>query len=87
MTRQEAASLIWRITQGQFGTPPKQAKLSDEPVAWAQEGVHYVVATSMYGPETVADAAGAIDYDSEKPMLRQEAAALLAKFSKNLLGM
>ncbi|MFC0331471.1 hypothetical protein ACFOLF_23905 [Paenibacillus sepulcri] len=33
----------------------------------------------MYGPETVTDTVGAIDYDSEKPMLRQEAAALLAK--------
>ncbi|WP_199930299.1 serine hydrolase [Brevibacillus brevis] len=84
LTRQEAANIVWRMAFGYFHAEPKKANLSGRTDAWALEGVHFVVAKGLYGPEVVKDRDGSIDYKSEQPMVRKEAAALLSRFADQL---
>lgn len=83
LTRQEAASIILQIA-GLLGDAPKEANLAGHTDSWALEGVRYVVAKQLYGPEITKNKKGAVDYRSKDPMLKQEAAALLSKFTANL---
>lgn len=85
ISRQEAATIVWRVAQYFVGLPPHEASLGGETDAWAVEGVKFVVAKGMYGPEVKPGEGGSVDYKSKQPMLRQEAAAMLNLFSKNLL--
>ncbi|GFN32174.1 serine hydrolase [Paenibacillus xylaniclasticus] len=85
ITRQEAASIIWRIAHDVLGAPALQAKLSTSPSPWANEAVQFVVAAGLYGPEVQVDASGAADYMPGNTLLRQEAAVLLAKLIENLM--
>ncbi len=78
ITRQEAAVILSRMMLLQ-GVEPMDAKLAGATDAWAVESVKLVVALGLYGPETVEDTNGAIDYKSKQPMLRQEAAIMFAK--------
>ncbi|GGF98057.1 hypothetical protein GCM10010912_48490 [Paenibacillus albidus] len=84
ITRQEAAMLIWRMAARLQGPVKAQAQLAGETDKWAEESVKYVVSHTLYGPEIVPDRSGAVNYQSKRPMLRQEAAALLDLFIKKL---
>jgi len=85
MTRQEAATIVWRMAFGYLHAEPKKAKLSGHTASWALDGVQYVVSKGLYGPEVSKDSDGGINYQSDRPMLRQEAAALLSQFADKLL--
>lgn len=79
ITRQEAASLAWKFAQMYRPDLPQTAKLSGEqPSPWAREAVSFVAAAKLFGPEVSVGADGTVDYKPTRPMLRQEAAALLA---------
>lgn len=67
-----------------FSCRAEKAKLSGRTDAWALEGVHFVVAKGLYGPEVVKGRDGSLDYKSEQPMVRKEAAALLSRFADQL---
>lgn len=79
ITRQEAAAIVARVARAALYFPQVSANLSAKPEPWAQQDVELVVGMGLYGPETKPDANGAIDYEPERPMLKQEAAALLAQ--------
>jgi len=79
ITRQEAALLAWKFAQTYSTDQPQKAKLSGEqPSSWARDAVQFVAAAKLFGPEVKIGANGAINYEPMRPMLRQEAAALLA---------
>jgi hypothetical protein len=85
LTRQEAATIIWRMAFNHLGAEPQKPSLSGHTDDWALEGVHFVIAKQLYGPEVVEGKDGTFDYHSKQPMLKQEAAALLSRFADNLL--
>lgn len=85
MTRQEAATIVWRMAFGYLHAEPQKANLSGKTDSWALDGVHYVVEKGLHGPEVSKDRDGGINYQSDQPMLRQEAAALLSQFADKLL--
>ncbi|MNC70301.1 hypothetical protein D3C75_1210960 [compost metagenome] len=60
------------------------AKLAGDTAPWAVDAVKYIVNNGMYGPELALNSAGALDYRSTEPLLRQEAAALLSLFCNRL---
>lgn len=84
ITRQEAALIVWRLASNYLYAKPLEAELKGETDEWALEGVRYVVAKSLYGPEIENTDSGAVDYQSKQPLLKQEAAALLSAFADNL---
>lgn len=84
LTRQEAATIIWRMAFNYLGAAPKKAALSGHTDAWALEGVRFVIAKQLYGPEVVEGNDGTFNYNSKQPMLKQEAAAMLSRFADNL---
>ena len=85
ITRQEAASIVWGFIQSNTFTSAPQAKLTGTPPApWASDAVQFVAAMHLFGPEVKADADGAVDYEPTRPMLRQEAAAMLAEFCERI---
>ncbi|MCR8844631.1 serine hydrolase [Paenibacillus sp. SC116] len=76
--RQEAADMIWKVMQS-LGAKKKDAKLSGKTDAWAVEAVKFMVANGIYGPEVKKGKDGSFNYQSHKPLLRQEAAAMFYK--------
>lgn len=73
ITRQEAAVILSRAFQIQFGSAgivPLEARLKSGTDDWALESVQTIVARGYYGPEVVKDETGAIDYRPKQPMLR-----------------
>ncbi|WP_430112793.1 serine hydrolase [Paenibacillus sp. B1-33] len=84
LTRQEAATIIWRMAFNHVGTGPKKARLGGSTDSWAREGVQFVIAKQLFGPEVVQRKDGTFDYRSKQPMLKQEAAGLLSTFADNL---
>jgi len=84
LTRQEAATIIWRMAFNHVGTSPKEARLSGSTDTWAREGVQFVIAKQLFGSEVVQGKDGTFDYRSKQPMLKQEAAAMLSTFADNL---
>lgn len=84
LTRQEAATIIWRMAFNHVGTGPKEARLGGSTDPWAREGVQFVIAKQLFGPEVVQGKDGTFDYRSKQPMLKQEAAVLLSTFADNL---
>ncbi|TYP74547.1 serine hydrolase [Paenibacillus methanolicus] len=84
VTRQEAAAFLWRVANHELGLTPLEAKLSSQPAAWAKEGLHFIAAKGMYGPEIKTDAGGAVDFKPDTIMTRQEAAAMYARFIQKL---
>ena len=85
LTRQEAATIIWRMAVEHLRATPKKVSLQDHTDTWALEGVQFVIAKQLFGPEVVQGKDEAFDYRSKQPMLKQEAAAMLSKFADNLL--
>ncbi|WP_235439906.1 serine hydrolase [Paenibacillus sp. DMB20] len=84
LTRQEAATIIWRMAVEHLGATPKKVSLRDHTASWALDGVQFVIAKQLYGPEIVKGKDGTFNYGSKQPMLKQEAAAMLSKFADNL---
>ncbi|RUS48380.1 serine hydrolase [Cohnella sp. AR92] len=80
ITREAAAVILSRLLRLGLGATPGEAKLIGQTDSWALEGVRHIVASGYYGPEVVPDADGAYDYHSKRPMLRQEAAAMLYRY-------
>ncbi|WP_433943071.1 serine hydrolase [Paenibacillus sp. SN-8-1] len=85
ITREEAAVLLWRISQ-QFVNTEVSAKLSGITDSWAQPAVEFVLGSGLYGPEVKPNQDGLVNYHSRSPMLRQEAAALLTKAAGFILA-
>ena len=84
LTRQEAAAIVWRMAFRYLHAEPQEAVLSGETDSWAEEGVRFVVGKQLFGPETVEGANGSYNYDSTRPMTKEEAAALLSLFADRL---
>lgn len=78
ITRQEAAVMIWRIYKQQY---PDQlfsdVKLSGKTDTWAIPAVQMMIGLGLYGPEVKLQGNGSANYHSTKPLIRQEAAALM----------
>ncbi|WP_211747805.1 serine hydrolase [Paenibacillus sp. Marseille-Q4541] len=78
ITRQEAAVMLWRIYKQQY---PEQlfshVKLSGETDTWAVPAVQMMVGLGLYGPEVKVQEDGTANYQSRKPLIRQEVAALM----------
>ncbi|WP_339242109.1 serine hydrolase [Paenibacillus sp. FSL R5-0517] len=85
ITRQEAAVIISRTAQQLLGAPAVTANLAGSQDRWAKEGVQFVVALGLYGPEVSISSSGAVDYRSKQPMLRQESSVLMYKMLGTLL--
>lgn len=86
ITRQEAASIIWGISQALLSAQSVDAPLRGDVDPWASSAVKYAVANKLYGPEIVLDKKGFVDYKAKKPLLRQEAAALLYRYAHHMFG-
>lgn len=78
ITRQEAAVMLWRIYKQQY---PEQlfsnVVLSGKTDTWAVPAVQMMVGLGLYGPEVKLQGNGSANYQSTKPLIRQEAAALM----------
>ncbi|MDR6723794.1 CubicO group peptidase (beta-lactamase class C family) [Paenibacillus amylolyticus] len=85
ITRQEAALMIWRTASLLLGAPSQQANLMGSHDAWAAEGIQFVVALGLYGPEVKVSSSGAVDYKAKQPMLKQESSVLMYKMLGTLL--
>lgn len=79
ITREQAATVLWRIVQSQKNIPSMTVKLAGKQSNWAVEGVSFVVLLRLYGPEVTIDLDGSINYQSQKYMSRQESAIMLDK--------
>lgn len=78
ITRQEAAVMNWRLLRLQY--PDElfaDVKLSGKTDEWAVPAVKMMVALGYHGPEVDVKEDGSVDFQSVKPMNRQEEAALL----------
>ncbi|MNI74182.1 hypothetical protein D3C73_1302500 [compost metagenome] len=77
---------MWRAAMiaGVNMTQSSGIKLAGDTAPWAVEAVKYIVNNGMYGPEIALNSAGALDYRSAEPLIRQEAAALLSLFCNRL---
>jgi hypothetical protein len=84
LTREQAATFIWRLAKLGLGAAPVQAELKGNVSSWASEGVQYVVGRELYGPD-VQPSTGPVDYRPKEPMRNQEAAALIYLFLRKLL--
>ncbi len=85
LTRQEAAAIARRLSVLHLYAEAIEAQPDGETDAWALEGVRFVIEKQLYGPEVMKSEDGTVMYESKRPMLRQEAAALLSLFADNLL--
>ena len=79
ITRQQAASIVWRAAHNLLGIPETKASLAGQTDAWAVPGVSFVITAGIYGPEVKQNTDGAFDYQSKQLMLRQEAVVLMYK--------
>lgn len=76
--------IVWNMASAYLYASPLKANLGGTTDLWATEGVQFVVAKGLYGPEIAKASDGTVDYRSKEPMLRKEAAALLSTFADNL---
>ncbi|AIQ19719.1 hypothetical protein H70357_25640 [Paenibacillus sp. FSL H7-0357] len=84
LTREQAATFVWRIAHIGLGAAPVKAAVQKPFSDWAAEGVQYVVGRGLYGPDAeLSD--GKVNYRAQDPMLNQEAAALIYRLLQNLL--
>lgn len=82
--RQEAAMIVWKMASQHLGATSKKAALDGDTDSWALEGVRFAVAKQLYGPEVKKGENGKFNYHSKQSMKKQEAAAMLSQFAKNL---
>jgi len=85
LTREQAATFVWRLAQVGLGATPVQAKLQGPVSSWASEGVQYIVGRQLYGPDVSASEGEPVDYRPKDKMLNQEAAALIHALITKLL--
>lgn len=83
LTREQAATILWKLVKYGLGAAPVEAKIQGEVSPWANEAVQYVVGRKLYGPE-VKETVNGIDYLAQNNLLKQEAAALIELFVQNL---
>ncbi|AFC32926.1 hypothetical protein PM3016_6294 [Paenibacillus mucilaginosus 3016] len=76
ITRQTAAVMIQNLKALK---PASEVRLSGQTDAWAVEAVTALVSQGVIDPDTIVQADGTVDFRSNQPLLRQEAAALLDK--------
>ncbi|MDO3676763.1 S-layer homology domain-containing protein [Paenibacillus ehimensis] len=76
ITRQTAAVMIQNLKELK---PVSKVQLSGQTDAWAVEAVTALVSQGVIDPDTTVQADGSVDFRSNQPLLRQEAAALLDK--------
>ncbi len=76
ITRQTAAVMIQNLKALK---PASKVRLSGQMDAWAVEAVVALVSQGVIDPDTTVQADGTVDFRSNQPLLRQEAAALLDK--------
>ncbi len=86
ITRQEAAAIIWGVSQALIDAQPADAPLAGEVDPWAIQAVKYAAANKLYGPGVTSSEKGMVDYKAKKPLLRQEAAALFYTYARHMLG-
>ncbi|WP_235206646.1 S-layer homology domain-containing protein [Paenibacillus tyrfis] len=79
ITRQTAAVMIQNLKELK---PASKVRLSGQTDAWAVEAVTVLVSQDVIDPDTTVQADGTVDFRSNQPLLRQEAAALLDKAIK-----
>lgn len=79
LTRQEAAFILYRLMQLQGAGVAPAARFEEKPADWAADAVNMMIVAGLYGPEVTTGADGSWQYRPRDAMLRQEAAALLAK--------
>jgi len=84
LTREQAATFIWRLARIGLGAAPVRAELQGPVSSWASEGVQYVVGRQLFGPD-VQPSTGPVDYRPKDNMLNQEAAALIYLLLQKLL--
>ncbi|QJD82206.1 serine hydrolase [Cohnella herbarum] len=84
LTREQAATFVWRLAKIGLGAAPVQADLAGPVSYWASEGVQYVVGRQLYGPD-VKHSTGPVDYRPKENMLNEEAAALIYLLLQKLL--
>ncbi|WP_028592100.1 serine hydrolase [Paenibacillus massiliensis] len=84
ISREAAAMIVWNMASAYLYASPLKENLGGTTDPWATEGVQFVVAKGLYGPEIAKASDGTVDYRSKEPMLRKEAAALLSTFADNL---
>ncbi|WP_049895162.1 serine hydrolase [Paenibacillus antibioticophila] len=83
LTREQAATFIWRMVKISMNADPVKADLKISASPWASEGVQYIVGQRMFGPDVKATG-GALDYRPKDPMLNKEAAVLIYKLVQKL---
>ncbi|WP_391575023.1 serine hydrolase [Cohnella sp.] len=84
LTREQAATFIWRLAKVGLQAAPVHADLKGSVSSWASEGVQYVVGRHLFGPD-VQPSTGPVDYRPKDSMLNQEAAALIYLLLQKLL--
>ncbi|WP_372629453.1 serine hydrolase [Cohnella sp.] len=85
LTREQAATFVWRLARAGLGATPVRAELQGTVSSWASDGVQYVVSRQLYGPDVSASEEGPVDYRPKDKMLNQEAAALVYALIMKLL--
>ncbi|MEC0170341.1 serine hydrolase [Paenibacillus graminis] len=84
VTREEAATLVWRLVKIVLSAAPVQSDLKGPYSSWAAEGLQFVVGKQLFGPDVQTSSAGSVDYRPKDIMLKQEAAALLSQLLKSI---
>ncbi|GAA0359255.1 serine hydrolase [Caldalkalibacillus horti] len=78
ITRQEAATMNWRLLHSQY--PPgafDEIQLAGEVSEWAIPAVQMMLGLGLHGPEVEAKEDGSIDFLAKKELTKQEDAAIL----------
>ncbi|WP_379140937.1 serine hydrolase [Paenibacillus sp. sgz500992] len=83
VTREQAATIIWRLVKQNLMVEPVKAELSEDVSPWASEGVQFVVGLHLYGPD-VATTNGTVQYRPKDMLLNQESAVLMGLLFQNL---
>lgn len=84
ITREEAATLVWRLVKIVLSAAPVKSDLQGPYSSWAAEGLQFVVGKRLFGPDVQASSTGSVDYRPKDIMLKQEAAALLSQLLKSI---
>lgn len=83
LTREQAASMLWKLVKYGLGATPVKANLQGEVSPWALEAVQFVVGRKWYGPDAKETDNG-VDYYAQNKLLKQEAAVLIDLFVQNI---
>lgn len=77
ITRQEVATMLWRLFQAEYPVEAfSQIEVAEDVSVWAVPAVQMMFALGLHGPEVEVNAQGVVDYQAKKALTRQEEAAL-----------